>query len=190
MNFFRRLRSDRASSDLVAVLFVLPLTLGILLTIVDSSIFFTNRSLITTAARDGARTVAIMGGNGTASQQTPIEKQYGSKTACRQVSGASGYRGDMTVIECNVLLNLSKSKGLTNVKIKDVRCTPSVTEAVGTSVACNVGWDFVSVASSPLVFIKYGDTKQIGCGTSKNCTVATAQSEVALPANSLVDRTP
>ena len=70
---------DRGDSELVSLVLLIPLIVGILFTMIDMSVYFSNRAQIQSAARDAARTVAIMGGNGTSLSGTPIEVKYGSR---------------------------------------------------------------------------------------------------------------
>ena len=78
-----RCGSDKGDSELVSLLILLPLLLAMLISIIDSSMYFANRSQVQAAARDGARQVAIMGGAG----NTPIEKAYGSSCDPASLSG-------------------------------------------------------------------------------------------------------
>ena len=49
---------DRGDSELVSLVLLIPLIVGILFTMIDMSVYFSNRAQIQSAARDAARTVA------------------------------------------------------------------------------------------------------------------------------------
>lgn len=172
----KRLRSDRGDSELVSLIIVLPLMLAILFTIIDTSIYFSNRAVVQTAVRDGARTVAIMGGNGTNTTATPIEKKYGASitNACAGLSTnlavSSAYKpGVSTVIECSALQTYAKDPSLISVKITDIKCTPTVSRGIGTKTTCTVKWDYNSIPGSVLGFIRLA---------KDNTNVGTSESEV------------
>ena len=172
----KRLRSDRGDSELVSLLIVLPLVLGILFTIIDTSIYFSNRAVVQTAVRDSARTVAIMGGNGTNSQATPIEKKYGTTiaTACAGLSTdprvKNAYRvGVSTVIECQALQSYKADTSLINVTINSLTCTPVVARGVGAKTSCTVTWKYGSIPGSALGFIQVSEN---------NTTVGSSEAEV------------
>lgn len=174
--FLKRWRSDRGDSELVSLIIVLPIVLAVLFTIIDTSIYFSNRAIVQTAVRDGARTVAIMGGNGTNTLATPIEKKYGATTAsaCTGLSAnpqvASAYiPGVSTVIECNALQTYSKDPSLINVKFTSLVCTPRLSRSIGEKTSCEVKWEYGSIPGSAMAFIKL---------SKDNTTVGTSESEV------------
>lgn len=183
----KRTKTDRGDSELVSLLILLPIVLGILFTMIDSSVYFANRAQMQAAARDGARTVAIMGGDGTPSRATPIEKRYGvtKAQACKDldkspvtaaVYAAKG--SQLTPIECQVLQSYSTA-GLVSVEVTNVVCGPQRTVNVGAKTECTVDWAYSSIPGSTLGFIKIG---------KENTTKGSAESEVDLRDVSLVDR--
>lgn len=172
----KRLWSDRGDSELVSLIIVLPLVLAILFTIIDTSIYFSNRAVVQTAVRDGARTVAIMGGNGTNTKATPIEKKYGASisSACaglatNQAVATAYVPGVSTVIECAALQTYAKDPSLINVKITSLKCTPTVSRGIGAKTTCTVEWEYGSIPGSVLGFIQL---------SKENTTVGMSESEV------------
>jgi Flp pilus assembly protein TadG len=59
----KRNARERGSSEIVTTLFVVPIFIGLIFATVNSSIYFQVRSSIQNVARDGARQVALYGGN-------------------------------------------------------------------------------------------------------------------------------
>lgn len=124
-----KLKSDKASSEIVSALIILPIVFAILITMIDSAIYFSNRAQIQSTVRDSARSVAIMGGNGTDMQETPIEKKYGQNrnTLCNSIKNNDSVNtalnsGKLTAIECNTLSTIANSSGLINIKITSIKC--------------------------------------------------------------------
>lgn len=196
----RRRKSDGGSAELISLIIIIPLVLGILFTMIDTSIYFSNRSTIQAVARDGARTVAIMGGNGTRNTQTAIEKEYGlpisvcSDPVLAEESVVDALDGTQTAIECNMLKTLANTVGLTNIKVNSVECTPTSANAIGTRTSCSVSWNYGSIPGSGLTFIKKrnsdGSRNEDSGLVATNITVGTSESEVNLSEVPLVPRSP
>lgn len=167
-----RLKSDKGDSELVTLLILLPLVMMILFTIIDTSILFSNRSIVQSSVRDAARTVAIMGGNGTVLQGTPIEVQYGEtiSAACAGLDSnpvtSEAYDGSQTVIECHALQTYAINPSLINVKITDLACTPTVSLNLGATTSCTVNWEYNSIPGGMMKFIKFGN-ENVSVGTSE-----------------------
>jgi Flp pilus assembly protein TadG len=169
----RRLhKSDRADSNLVTLVIVMPLIIAILITIIDTSIFFSNRSLIQASARDAARTVAIMGGNGTADRGTPLEIKYGlNRTAlCNSVTANStAYKAktkDSTAIECNLMVALGTASSLIATEFTSVKCDPRTAQQVGATVTCTVEWEYGGIPASALSYIGIKGTQVSAAASS------------------------
>lgn len=190
-NIKKRAKSDRGASEIISALFIIPLVIAILFTIIDAAMYFNNRSMVQGVARDGARSVAIMGGHGTATMATPIEKRYGisRESACSGLSDnpmvQNAFSSSSTPIECNVMQNLAKNKSLINVKVNSVKCDPSMTTSISQRTSCSVDWGYGSIPASGLLLIKLSDGKGLA---GSNINVGTAESEVSLPEGSLTSR--
>lgn len=185
-------RNDRGDSTLVTFIIVFPLFFMFLITIIDTSVYFSNRAIVQQAARDAARTTAIFGGAGTNTVMTPLEASYGNPNF---VSGceAPGYgrtvtspSGGINAIECNLIRRLTQGgAGLINVQIDSVDCGPVRANTVGDSTWCEVRWNYGGVPGSANNFIaaakgnKAADAK----GDSLfrvNTTRVTSESEVGM----------
>lgn len=190
-NILKKLRSDRGDGSLVAMIIVLPLLLGVLFTIVDLSAYFANRAYVQTVAHNGARTVSIMGGDGTESKGTPIEKKYGLSRAatCGEVDGtgiaAKALKSTSSAIECNMMISLQEASGLINVTIQNVVCTPNSTTSIGQRTSCAITWGYGGTPGSWMAFVPAHDGLD---GSSKhfaeeNTTAGSSESEVNLNGN-------
>lgn len=153
MNFlksvFFRARSDRADS-LVTAIIVFPLVISLIISGVDFGMYMNNKSVIQSAARDSARSVAILGGN---SDDTSIAQNYGINAACEYPN--------MSTIECEAVKRLDSSP-LVQVSLmgqsfndgegydKPVECSPEMTSGVGETVFCEIYWLYDGLPMSAL----------------------------------------
>lgn len=170
--------SDRGDSTLVSTILVIPLILGILITMIDVSVYFANRGQVLNMVRDGARQVAIFGGDGTATATTPLEKAYGQSraTVCAGLSSnavvkAAFNNATTTATECSVLRNIGNTNGLISLRVTSIQCgvapsggngdfTNNKTSNIGQQVGCEVTWRYDSIPGSGLGFMQ--KAKQIG----------------------------
>lgn len=190
--------SDRGDS-IVSFIFIMPIFFSFLVTMIDTSVYFANRSIIHQVASDGARTVAIYGGGGNSSIQSPLEAAYGGNNGvCADSRAVNG-----NAIECNVLDRLEKGAGLTNVPADELRvdCGPwIVTSApertawpglipvggVGSTTYCDIQWTYNGIPGSVTSFI--GGVAN-GNPLQDNSTRGTSESEVNMEDVPFVPRT-
>lgn len=183
----KRLRRDRGDSSLVSLIIVLPLLLGLLFTIFDISAYFSNRAYIQTVSNNGARTVAIMGGNGNGTQSTTIEAKYGMTRAdtcdkvdkTLRVAEAAANLSTSTAVECNMMVSLQEANGLVNVTVQSVKCTPSITTSIGGRTSCEIKWTYGGTPGSGMSLLQLGKL---------NTTAGSSESEVNLTGSPLVAR--
>lgn len=116
------LREDVAESNLVAAVFLVPFVVVSAATAIDGVLLMQNRSLLETKARDGARTVAILGGNGS----TPIQREQGLDP-----------NFDKSSLEGEV-----KNTSPAQTNVKQVRCTPEITKKLGDPVECAITFSY------------------------------------------------
>lgn len=191
----RKIKSDKASSSIISFLLLVPLLLGVVITAVDMSFYFSNRSQVEAIAGDAARTVGIFGGNGTATTATSIENRYGASKneACRNsrpdiVNAPNQYiftdasKSDMTPIECNVLAALANSTGLTSFSTKKpvtVDCGPDFARTIGTRTYCTINYTYDGMPGAPLSFIQARQDDGSSAGLlSNNIVTKSSESEV------------
>lgn len=186
----KRVGSDRADS-LVSAVFVLPMLFFMLVTTVDFGIYLSNRGQIQAIARDGARTVAIMGGDGSATLSTNLEYAYGQSrsTVCKDIT--EQYVGknidSKTTIECNVIKSLSNNANLVNVEVTDVKCGPLRAQAIGEKTYCAVYWKNNGIPGSAMSFTRGQDHAGDGLGGTQ-ITRGSGESEVQLGAGDMTSR--
>lgn len=177
-----KIRGDRAGSELVSMLFIVMFFVPLMVSAMDLSFWFMNRSQIASAARDGARTIAIVGGTGTIDKATQLESSYGlPKSTCSGVSPTKA----RTPIECNVFNSIQKSRGLVSVSVDKVFCTPERTASVGHRVTCTVTYTYKSVPGSGLSIFRTSEGKT---PLAKNVITGTSSSEVNMANTPLVPR--
>lgn len=166
----------------------MPLIIGLFITTIDATMYFANRSFIQGVAHDGARTVAVMGGDGSAALSTPIEYKYGMTKAgtCGKVDtkgiAASAKKTTSTAIECNVMLGLEESRGITAVEIKGVVCTPDKVGAIGARTKCEIKWIYDGLPMSALSLLN------LDANGDGNVTSGSSEAEVNLTGIDLVKR--
>lgn len=187
---FRRRRNDRADSTIVTFVIVFPLFFSFLITMIDTSVYFANRSIVQQTARDGARTIAIFGGSGDATTQSPLEQAYGTPIACTAAELAK--TTNRTAAECSVYRRLNQGAGLTSVVFPDgaVNCGPYRADTVGQTTYCQITWNYNGVPGAVTNFISSGDTRD---GTNdalfyNNQTRVTSESEVGMSGINFVNR--
>ena len=186
----KRVGSDRADS-LVSAVFILPMLFFMLVTTVDFGIYLSNRGQIQAIARDGARTVAIMGGDGSASSSTSLEYAYGQNRSdvCKEVTDQ--YTGtnisNKSTIECNVIQSLSNNANLVNVEITNVNCGPNRATAIGQKTFCEVSWKNNGIPGSAMSFTRGQDRAGDGLGGTQ-VTRGSGESEVQLGAGDMTSR--
>lgn len=147
--------NERASSEVVALLMSIILLISICIISLDIGMFYNNRSTIQSVARDGARTVAILGGAGDEHTMTKLEKAYGTEAQ----------------ISASVKKSLENHPALMNVIVKNVECGPYRTAHVGDETYCKVTYEYYPLPGDPLNLVSQG------LGGDKTVT-GTAQSEV------------
>lgn len=196
--FLKKTKSDKGSSSLISFILLVPLFLGLVITAVDVSFYFSNRGQVEAIARDAARTVAIFGGNGTSAQSTTIEKSYGTSraTACSvsrpDLNGApnkyifnDAARTNLTAVECNVLAALANSPGLVSFSTKTpvvVKCGPNEASSVGTRTYCSINYTYDGMPGAPMSFIQIrNDDGSTGGLLSSNNVTKSSESEVKNP---------
>lgn len=200
------LQKDRGDSTLVSTILVIPLILGILITMIDLSVYFSNRSQVMNMARDAVRVIAIYGGNGTDTQATPLEAAYGISraTAC---SGApqndpavneaynnadpalTTNRTNSTAVECQLMNTMATSSTLINVQLERLTCGPQKSTQIGSQVYCVVEWRYGSIPGSALGFLQRAKDLYQADGLDGIQTVrVNSTSEVNLATVNLVNR--
>ncbi len=160
----QRAKRDRGDSTLVSTVIIIPLIVAILITIIDTAIYFNNRAAIASNVSSAARTVAIFGGDGTATAGTPLEIAYGSPTDPCSGAWTSNPMIEVTNIamnksdiECQLMDNITSTAGIVNVKILDAQCGPNRSTFIGQQAFCEIAWRYDGVPASALTFMRSGN---------------------------------
>lgn len=201
----KKLKSDRGASSLISFMLIVPLFLGLVMTTVDMSFYFSNRAQVEAIARDAARTVGIYGGDGNATQATRIEKKYGTSrtTACSIARAdidkapnkyifANADKKNLSAVECNVLASLALNGGLVSVASDTpviVDCGPEFTPEIGSRTYCTITYKYDGMPGAPLSFIQMRTDEGESTGLlSINKVTKSSESEVKYSKNDLVSR--
>ena len=200
----KKAKSDRGASSLISFILLVPLFLGLVITAVDLSFYFSNRGQVEAVARDAARTVAIFGGNGTAGigsgSMTTIEASYGTKTidACSDsrpdianapnkyiFTDVSNKQSTKTAVECNVLAALANNNGLVSFSTQDpvdVQCGPGVAASVGARTYCTIKYTYDGMPGAPMSFVQIrNDDGSVSGLLGSNAVTKSSESEVQYP---------
>lgn len=122
MLFKKKLKKDGAALHTIETLIVLPFIFFLLCTIIDFGFYMTNRVVISNAAQQGARLVALYGGE----EPTAISKTYGS-----------GIRPSQRVKE-EIAKSNKSLVGISEEDIKSITCSPGATTQLGQVTSCTV----------------------------------------------------
>ena len=193
----KKAKSDRGASSLISFILLVPLFLGLVITAVDLSFYFSNRAQVEAVARDAARTVAIFGGDGDTTQATSIERSYGTSraTACStsrtDITDApnkyiftNASRNNLSAVECNVLAALANNTGLVSISDEPVvvECGPRQAQTVGTRTYCTIVYTYSGMPGAPMSFVQMRQADGSSAGMlSTNTVTKSSESEVAMP---------
>jgi Flp pilus assembly protein TadG len=126
---------DDERGDIITALFMVPFVLFMLFAFVNMAVYFQARSTVGNIARDGARQVALYGGN---SKSIPLNK---TGKDVSQVVFDTLYSGG----KCS-LSNCSQAPSVT--------CTPGTATTPGQQVSCSVTYYYTPVSTDIFGFSK------------------------------------
>lgn len=134
INKLRQIYADRFTerADVVQTVILIPIVIFLLFTMVNLSSYFAARGDINSAARNGARLVAMYGGN--------------SAQAIKNNTGKSVERTVMDYIYDPATGRCTMSF-CSEVPIVD--CTPEITRDAGEPVSCTISYRFSPIAPFP-----------------------------------------
>lgn len=143
--FKKKARSDSGDA-LVSTIIVIPLLIVLIFTIIDISVYFNNRSVINSIARDSARTVAIVGGT-----ESPLKQRY----AIEDIE-----QNTLEILEGNSNMLTSMQPIREGEDVEDffnVRCGPTTTSTVGEETFCEIDWSYRNMGLSAFIFLPAND---------------------------------
>lgn len=120
----KRFRGENGDSEVISVLFIIPLVIFLLFAFIDISMYFQSRSTVQSMTRDAARSVAIYGGND--SRLNPNSDSIASTLRTQLYKN-----GECTVSDCGTP--------------PQVKCTPNVTSRAGQITKCSVRYQYKSL---------------------------------------------
>lgn len=165
----KRINGNEAESNTIAVIFIIVFLLMVTITILDASIYFLNRNVISNAATNGARLASIYGGTG-GKDGTPISKTYGKGVDSKTC------KNSRNPVNCAVEDEL-KNSNLIGVELgggkvsssNAIQCGPNNTTKIGERTYCEITWTYGGLPGSAMSFIKRNPV---------NITKLSAESEV------------
>lgn len=167
------MRSDDADSTVISTVLVFPILLMMLITMIEMPIFFSNRNLLQNDLRQGARTAAILGGNG-ANPANRLAATYADKAACStrvDLTDASGGRtgsqvitsvysggkrvvkSNKDVVACETAVGIVQNKGYIAFNVYNVNCGPDLTSRIGQSTWCEADYYYDGIPGGAMSLI-------------------------------------
>lgn len=182
MNIRRRLRSvadtlgSESGENTMTMIIAFPFLMAIIFTIMDFAFYMNDMAMLRSDLRDGARTAAIFGGNGSGTGlSSNLATSYGA--TCSGV----GSGGD--VVSCLVKNQIGADHGYISLEVSNVKCDADAsTVKIGAPVYCQADYQYDGVPGS--AFGMLGPTFSSQAGThvgtwNKGTVKVSAQSEVA-----------
>lgn len=120
----KKFKRENGDSEVISVLFIIPLVIFLLFAFIDISMYFQSRSTVQSMTRDAARSVAIYGGND--SRLNP-----NSKSIATTLKDQLYKNGECTVSDC--------------AKPPQVKCSPTTTKKAGQITTCSVRYTYKSL---------------------------------------------
>lgn len=133
-----RNRNHEQGSDIITTLFMIPFVLGLIFVLVDVSSYFQTRSTVQNITRDGARQVALYGGNGT---NVPLNSTQ--RTVAAAVYERLYADGSCQVSNC------------ANPPV--VTCGPQIARNINDDAFCRVTYYYQSVGGGLVQWLGFGD---------------------------------
>lgn len=204
-------RNDDGESTVISTVFVFPILLMMIITMIDIPIFYSNRNLLQNDLRQGARTAAILGGT-----STKLSDVYGNSTAdaCAAGSGdevtsryavvgklstdgdisslvdkqitVSGKNvnlitGGKSMVTCATAYSIFTNNGYIAFQVYNIHCGPQSTRYIGESTFCRADYYYNGIPGGSMSLI--GGTNHFGWGNGVNQADADVGADVNLTGN-------
>ena len=134
MNIFKRMKSDKGASNTISFIVIIAFIMTMLVSFIDVGLYFNTKNQMQTAADNGARSVAMYGGN-----DTNVRTLRGGSTTPQElvrISIPDAYKNptaNTTVVLNNVSCSVENSK-------------PGNTITAGDHVYCDVTYTYNGIA--------------------------------------------
>lgn len=124
-------KQEKGDSEIISVLILLPIMLMLIFSMIDISLYVMTRSTVQGVARDGARQVAMWGGNESSLRGKNVKTPSTNMTNALQHSNGA-----------------CKPSACQNGKPPKATCTPKQTSQAGDEVSCSVTYSYQSVVGN------------------------------------------
>lgn len=139
----KNLSDSETGSEIVTTLFLIPLFVAILFAIVDVSTYFQTKTQVQNITRDGARTVALLGGTSTT---IPLNKDK---------FGGSGI--NVTNYVYDKLVDGSGNCRISGCSAPPtVTCSPNIATAISANATCTVNYRYRGVGGALVEWLGFG----------------------------------
>lgn len=185
-------RSDDGETTVVATVFVLPIILMMIVTMIEVPLLMSNRNLLENDLRQGARTVAMLGGT-----ESELGKTYGASDACERpdiapwvtkttlVAGkynmSTVYKTDANMVTCMLAYNIGNNTSYIAFHIYHIVCGPRQAGKIGKTVWCQADYYYDGIPGGSMSLI--GGTQHFGWGNGVNQAGDNVGSDVNLSGN-------
>lgn len=203
-------RNDDGESTVISTVFVFPILLMMIITMIEIPIFYSNRNLLQNDLRQGARTAAILGGT-----STKLSDVYGNSTADACAAGSSDemiseYKdrqvstdgnisslvnaritvsgknvnlitGSKSMVTCATAYSIFTNNGYIAFHVYNIHCGPQSTKYIGESTFCRADYYYDGIPGGSMSLI--GGTNHFGWGKGVNQAGADVGSDVNLTGN-------
>lgn len=184
-------RSDDGETTVVATVFVLPIILMMIVTMIEVPLLMSNRNLLENDLRQGARTVALLGGT-----ESELGKTYGASDACERPDIApwvtqttlvsdqyvsTVYPSEANMVTCMLAYNIGTNTSYIAFHIYHIVCGPKQAGKIGKTVWCQADYYFDGIPGGSMSLI--GGTKHFGWGKGVNQRGSNVGSNVNLTGN-------
>ena len=160
--------SDDADSTVISMVFVFPILLMMIITMVEVPILFSNRNLMQNDLRQGARTAAILGGTGITgvSSANKLAYTYSDNTACNELGDIDnswidpsgvGHKtltdGKNDPVACETASAIGNNKSYIAFHIYEIKCGPVKTNKIGEPTWCQASYYFDGIPGGSMSLI-------------------------------------
>lgn len=137
-----RIKSDSALSHTFEMMLGMVLLATVISLIIEGAMFFNNRRTVMSAAQNGARIAAVVGG----ADSNALIKKYGTPKEEASPKLAKALKTDNYVSRL-VLRDLEKDKSGMSLRLQSIECGPEKTSKLGERTYCTIEWDYDHVIS-------------------------------------------
>lgn len=139
-NIIKRIKKDSGASNTIEMMFIIVVLFAVTMTVIDVGMYFNNRYVMSNAAQNGARLVAIFGGT----NKTAVAREYG----ITEVSPECSAFGIDNAVACSVYGEIKDSNSTVNVTVNSITCGPGLTTKIGERTHCQINYVYHGLPGS------------------------------------------